>query len=450
MWPLANQLIAGELAVLSETFPEVDILKSILSLITRQNKILKESIWSVLAKAVAGVFSFVTFLCLARFLGPSEYGTLSIFISVLLIAKMVLDGGISQGNSLLVAKANQENPGGIRPVLLKSLQLRMIVNILFVLLCVALFPFLKRMLVVVRLEHLTVYLIVAVVLGVSVDFFKYNAQGMHRLFFSFVFNLIEYGLFMFAACWLAFNHQSVRVLLGGYCMSYCVTLVIISLITFCFLNLREGERADVTPSFSAVWKSSYPFILLYASAYLFAEADTYMLGVLAGSEEAGYYSVAKQYKYIAVFAVSVGMGIGPAFINFKKDRCNLSRVFWRSICYCALFYVTFAFIIFFLNKWFVITFYGKQFLPAAPILKVISLFVIMFSLSAVIGNALDYMGYARQRALLYMISFIINILLNLVLIPRFNGLGAAISSLISFTPFFVGTFLMAIFKLRSN
>jgi O-antigen/teichoic acid export membrane protein len=58
----------------------------------------------------------------------------------------------------------------------------------------------------------------------------------------------------------------------------------------------------------------------------------------------------------------------------------------------------------------------------------------MNAISALHSLALDYMGFARRRAVAALLSAAANIALNIVLIPRFGIEGAALATQITYTP----------------
>ena len=60
-----------------------------------------------------------------------------------------------------------------------------------------------------------------------------------------------------------------------------------------------------------------------------------------------------------------------------------------------------------------------------------SIFVLSLSTGVVIAPILDYLGQAGKRAKWMTISVTANVILNLILIPRYGGLGAAFATVLT-------------------
>jgi PST family polysaccharide transporter len=88
--------------------------------------------------------------------------------------------------------------------------------------------------------------------------------------------------------------------------------------------------------------------------------------------------------------------------------------------------------------------YGKQFLPAAPLLAVLIWSEIAVFFAAVIGNIMVAKNQQNLLPIPTLAGAAINVGLNLVLIPRYSAMGAAWATLISYT--FAWTVALLFFK----
>jgi O-antigen/teichoic acid export membrane protein len=75
--------------------------------------------------------------------------------------------------------------------------------------------------------------------------------------------------------------------------------------------------------------------------------------------------------------------------------------------------------------------FGAQYMEGAPILSVLAVSVLFLTMNAITSSALSGMGMPRQNTVAVLIGAGVNFLLNLYLIPKYGGVGAAISTLIS-------------------
>jgi O-antigen/teichoic acid export membrane protein len=93
--------------------------------------------------------------------------------------------------------------------------------------------------------------------------------------------------------------------------------------------------------------------------------------------------------------------------------------------------------------------YGTKFIDAAQILKVLSLMLILKYLNPLIASAVTASGNQAKRTIVISLSLLVNILLNIVLIPKYNALGAAYSSVATET-FITLSFLYIILKNKTG
>ena len=77
--------------------------------------------------------------------------------------------------------------------------------------------------------------------------------------------------------------------------------------------------------------------------------------------------------------------------------------------------------------------YGKQFLPAAPLLAVLIWSEIAVFFATVVGNVMVVKNQQNLLPIPTLAGAAINVALNLVLIPRYAAMGAAYATLVSYT-----------------
>jgi PST family polysaccharide transporter len=77
--------------------------------------------------------------------------------------------------------------------------------------------------------------------------------------------------------------------------------------------------------------------------------------------------------------------------------------------------------------------YGKQFLPAAPLLAVLIWSEIAVFFATVVGNVMVVKNQQNLLPIPTLAGAAINVALNLVLIPKYAAMGAACATLISYT-----------------
>ena len=81
--------------------------------------------------------------------------------------------------------------------------------------------------------------------------------------------------------------------------------------------------------------------------------------------------------------------------------------------------------------------FGPEFSGVGVPMKLLAPFVFFMSISRVYTGILDYRGRAWVRAGCLALSVLLNLALNLVLIPRFGAAGAATATSLAYVPYVV-------------
>lgn len=79
--------------------------------------------------------------------------------------------------------------------------------------------------------------------------------------------------------------------------------------------------------------------------------------------------------------------------------------------------------------------YGKEYIDAGNVLYLLIPYYFLSCMASFYANFLDFMGYAKMRALWYISVIVINLTLNYLLIPKYGAVGAAIATIVSILPY---------------
>lgn len=176
-----------------------------------------------------------------------------------------------------------------------------------------------------------------------------------------------------------------------------------------------------------------PFALAAIFAKVYAYVDTFLLKMFMGDEEVGFYSVAYKITFSLQFIpLAFVAALYPAFSNyFKNDKDKLTRTFAKSFNYLAFVAVPVSFGIIALASEIVAKLYTSEFSysiwPLQVLIASIPFLFINFSLSSFL-NATERQKINTKNLGIIMI---LNIILNLIFIPRFGIWGASLSSSLS-------------------
>jgi len=214
--------------------------------------------------------------------------------------------------------------------------------------------------------------------------------------------------------------------------SYIITL----LTTLSIVLYRSGKISLnlKTDQFLKILKSSFPFALLILLMAFFNRIDSVMLErlLIDGKKQAGIY--AQSYRILDAatqFAFLFATLLLPMFSRMLKvnDKVNdLIRIALPILMAAAF---SLAIVGNFYREEIIALLYHHHEIISYRIFGVLMTGFVFISLSYIFGTLLTANGNLRQLNILAFITVILNIGLNLLLIPRFKGLGAAIASLSS-------------------
>lgn len=180
-------------------------------------------------------------------------------------------------------------------------------------------------------------------------------------------------------------------------------------------------------------RDSWPLILSGIMIMLYMRIDQVMLGEIIGDESVGIYSAAVRLTEVWYFIpMAILISVFPTIIETKKqDEKLYYRRLQRLYTLFTWMAITIAVIIMFLAKPVINLLYGADFSAASSVL-VISIWAGVFVFQGLargkwfIAENLQKYSYWFTGS-----GVIINIILNIILIPKYEAMGAAVATLLT-------------------
>ncbi|BCX31099.1 hypothetical protein LTWDN19_16660 [Latilactobacillus curvatus] len=192
------------------------------------------------------------------------------------------------------------------------------------------------------------------------------------------------------------------------------------------------------PTINEILSNLRPNLILFlpvVAISLFVYIDKLMLGIYSTYSELGYFDNADKITSIPMSLITaLGTVMLPrmSYIAKKKDKNLENELNEYSMFIAVLMSSAFAFGIMGITKPFVPLFFGKGFTPVGTLLLIMAPKMIFISWANIIRN--QYL-LPHSRDLSYTISVfigaIVNLVINILLIPRYGANGAAIGSIIT-------------------
>ncbi len=268
-------------------------------------------------------------------------------------------------------------------------------------------------------------------------YFRTNISGLQYYRTDSLLSVMDRSLmilFTGLLLWGNVFHEPFRIEWFVYAqtLSYTLTLVTVASI----VRYRSGAfigRISIKRSLH-ILRLSYPFALLILLMSLFNRIDSVMLERLLenGKEEAGIYAQSfRIFDAASQFSLLFAMLLLPMFsrmIRLKQDVNELVRTALPLLMVSGL---TLAISCNFFNEEIISLLYHNPASNSPAIFGILMVGYLFVSTSYIYGTLLTANNNLRQLNLVAGLTVLINISLNLILIPRHQALGAAISSLAS-------------------
>ena len=183
-----------------------------------------------------------------------------------------------------------------------------------------------------------------------------------------------------------------------------------------------------------LFSQSWALILSGALAVIYFRIDQVMLGQMAGDETVGIYSTASRLSEVWYFIpVAIATSVFPALIKAKSrgEEIYYARLqqlydFLAGLGLAVAVFFTFA------SDKVIVLIFGAEYAAAGPILSVHIWAGVFIFLKVAMGRWLLNEGKLNFLFISSGLGAAVNVALNLFLIPRHGGMGAAVATVISY------------------
>lgn len=396
--------------------------------------IAKNTSYLTLALILQKIISFFYFTLLARFLGPSDLGKFYFAISFTTIFAILIDLGLANVLTREIAKTQARASRLLGSILSIKLPLALI-SVLGAVLIINITPSEPIVKILVYISAFSM------VLDSFTSTFYATIRGFHNLKYESVAAVI------FQLIVLIVGYGS--LLLGGGLYFAMGALVLASLFnfTYSFWVTRTRLKLVVKLIYDKVLIKSllliaWPFALYAIFQRLYTYLDSVLLSYLAGNEQVGIYQIAFKIVFALQFLpLAFTASVYPALSAYwHSDRRQLEITFARALNYLTIISWPIMVGTFLLADKIVLLFsdgYSAAILP----LKIAILALFFIFINYPIGSLLNACDSQKINTKNMIITAIFSIILNIILIPRYQALGAVITVLLSsFLMFSLGAF----------
>jgi O-antigen/teichoic acid export membrane protein len=379
-------------------------------------------------RVVVMVAGMVSSILLARALGPQGRGLFAVASTLLALGIQFGNLGLPSSNTYQVAR----EPRSLPSLLANSLVLSLVLGTVI---CAVVWGINWARPTMLGLPTPVLLLAMAAIpLGMAYLLLQNLLLGVQDVG---TYNRIEFVtriafvILILVACWGGVATVSWALVAG------LVTAAAAFLWAWFALNRRIAQQLKVPvtiswPLFKTNLRYGLKVYIVTLCGYLILKVDLLMVNGLAGTEQAGYYSISSALADLLYMLPSTICSILFPRLSAISDAQQRWKLTVRAMLGMCAVMVPLAVVAALLAPWAVRTLYGEAFLPAATPFMILCASMVFYSISTVISNYLSAIGFPPAVIGIWAVVALLNLGLNAVLIPRFNIVGAAWSSLICY------------------
>jgi O-antigen/teichoic acid export membrane protein len=181
-------------------------------------------------------------------------------------------------------------------------------------------------------------------------------------------------------------------------------------------------------------RDSWPLLLTDIVMLAYMRIDQVMIGEMAGSTEVGIYAVAVLLAEACCFIpIAVTSSVFPSVVEARESNEELFHErLQRYYNLIAFLGYAVALLVSLAANWIVPHLFGTAYSKAGPMLIGLIWAGFFINLSIARSSFLIAMNWTRIHFITDILGLGVNVMLNLVLIPRYGGMGAVIASIVSY------------------
>lgn len=379
-------------------------------------------------------FEFITRIIIARYTNQNDYGVFSIGLVLLNFFVLISCLGLHTGTMRFIAYYRGSGEyGKVKGVIISAIQLSFVASLV----CFLFFFFFSDFLAsFFHLQEPSVLKIfaVAVPFAVSTEILASVFRGFDRMQERFYFRD-----FLPSVLKLVFI---IPVIILGYSFldlvyAYMIAIVIVSLafVVYTIKKLPVGISGG-EPMGKELLRFSLPLLTANTSTIIIMQIDTMMLGYFKSEEAVGLYNAAHPIAQLIRFFMNALFFIYVPITSqlYARNRMDEIRKNYKVLSKWTNFATLPFFLIIFIFPGAVLKiFFGSDYAQAsvAITLQILALGMFIHVFFGPNAATLIVMGKSRLHLTNNLIAMIMTVVLNILLIPPYGIIGAAVATAIS-------------------
>ena len=382
--------------------------------------------------------TFIIYTVLARKIGPELFGLFSSALATITIFSLLAGFGVSKVWLKLFGKEGWEGIRWIKPSLnFVALTLILISIAIFLLTLLELHDDTTRKLLLILMCYIYGYIAVELVCTKLQLEERYNQLALWQLLPNLsrlliilaLYYVLDISLLVLDVGYIYAIIGSIFALLGMY------QLYIMRKGNFALKGHEITQKNIVEiPKIKDVFMEAWPFGLANLFAFIYVQSDIIMVKYISGDTEAGYYNV----SFVILSAILIiptilfGKFLMPKYHRWANyDTDKFYKVYKKSNLIMIVTGSLIMLTVILLSRICVPIIFGFEYIPSVALINILAITLPISFLAYSVGATLVTKEHMKLKVKLMGIIALLNISMNIFLIPKFGAKGAAISTVIS-------------------
>jgi len=393
------------------------------------SKIASNTLVSYAGRVISIAFALVAIGLITRSLGQEGFGEYTTVLAFLSLFVILADLGL---HSLMTREISVETEG-LSKIASNFFTLRVITSAFFLLFgfgVAFLFPY-----------------TVEVKFGIGIGALGFFFLSMHQLLLG-VFQrhlamhlaaLAEIAgrgaqlLFVFLI-YLYMRGETPHILLFSYLVVMSISSFIIFSLTFLFAQryTKIGLRLDI-PYWLKIVKTSWPIALSIVLTLIYFKIDTIFLSLMKPAADVGIYGAAYRVLEGLIFFPAMFAGILMPILSRDavSNHAHFKEVFRKSMRVIAIFALPLVGGGVVLSYSITNLIGGEDFIIAGAPMQALFIATGIIFFGNILGRAIIALNLQKKAMFAYLLGVVLNVILNLIFIPKYTYMGAAWSTVIT-------------------
>ncbi len=397
------------------------------------NPLLRQSLWSIIARFVGVGLNFGVAILITRQLPESEAGILFLLMTFVTGFALFSRIGIDQLLMKEVASSHEDEQSFRCGYLRSTYKFVVLLSIIFTIIWIVTSPWIRSYFFDGEIN--LSYLMFA---GIGIFFFNVvilNSTYLKAIQNTIIAVLSQNALpaisflIMLALFWNSFNSDQLYINL------YTASLVLAGLIAISLTKRHlstKDEKKTQGPRFKHLLEKAIPLAPVSIFSFLMIFADTIMVGLYLPNEDVALYSVAARVSFIILFFLgALEATIYPRLLNiYKQQPTQLKSFFWQATALVIGVVLTVTTMMYLLSDWILFVF-GESYAEAKKALGLLLIAQFLRAASITFSFMFIIREKVRYLNIILVLALVINLVCNVIFIQKYGIEGAALATLIS-------------------